>query len=451
MNFHETVNETLLSAYLDGEVTSQERALVEQWLNDSAVHRETLDDLKLLRTDMQQLPNHQLGEGFVRSVLETAARQQPVPESERVDPANVQEPVNAGRTPSWVRERWQGLVLALTTAAALVLVVRLLVPVPMGDVASQNDPVGNPPSEVAESNSVTGQQDPAITNNPSEVLPGSTVSQDPQDTVNPGSLEKVAGTPDPVKEPVTTPTETKPTETKPVPGTNNPTVSRPLPKVPGLEQLVGNRLLFVIEVAVTPEGVKNRTLDQLLMNHGIVYDRAIEVDRPLEQSILKSRYLKGVVSKQDNKNNNYMDVDLIYVVCNGQQVDDTTAALSDFPREITGHRFNLALLPHELQTFKSLNEAVASQWNQSGKDQKQAAKVFKARAGRLLTDLVLLSRIARPLGTTAVLKVDPVPLPDKAPVTPKPKQPALLPGDGGATMQCEVLFVVRHLPPAQER
>lgn len=448
MNFHETVNETLLSAYLDGEVTSEERALVEEWLNDSAVHRETLDDLKRLRTDMQQLPKHQLGEGFVRSVLETAARQQPVPESERVDPANVQQPVNAGRTSSWVRERWQGLVLTLTTAAALVLVVRLLVPVPMGDLASQNDPAGSPPSEVEGSNSVTDQQDPAIASNPSEVSPGSNVSQDTQ---KPGSVDKVAGTPDAVKEPVTTPGETKPTETRPVPGTNNPTVSRPLPKVPGLEQLVGNRLLFVIEVAVTPEGVKNRTLDQLLMNHGIVYDRAIEVDRPLEQSILKSRYLKGVVSKRDNKNDNYMDVDLIYVVCNGQQIDDTTAALSDFPREITGHRFNLALLPHELQTFKSLNEAVASQWNQSGKDKDEAAKVFKARAGRLLTDLVLLSRIARPLGTTAVLKVDPVPLPDKAPLTPKPGQPALLPGDGGATMQCEVLFVVRHLPPAQDR
>ncbi|MDE0735518.1 MAG: hypothetical protein OSB47_06835 [Pirellulaceae bacterium] len=446
MNFHETVNETLLSAYLDGEVTIEERALVEQWLNDSAVHRETLDELKLLRTDMQQLPKHQLGEGFARSVLETAARQQPVPEPERVDRANVQESVSAGRTPSWVRERWQGLVLALTTAVALVLVVRLLVPVPMGNVASQNDPVGSSPSEVTGSDSVAGQQAPAIAINPSEASPGSKVSQDPQDTANPGSVEKVAVTPDSVKEPTTTPAETKP-----VPGTDNPVVSRPLPKVPGLEQLVGNRLLFVIEVAVTPEGVKNRTLDQLLMNHGIVYDRAIEVDRPLEQSILKSRYLKGVVTKRDNKNDNYMDVDLIYVVCNGQQVDDTTAALSDFPREITGHRFNLAMLPHELQTFKSLTEAVASQWKQSGKDKKQAAKVFKARAGRLLTDLVLLSRIARPLGTTAVLKVDPVPLPDEVPAIQKPRQPALLPGDGGATMQCEVLFVVRHLPPAQDR
>ncbi|MFP6619166.1 MAG: hypothetical protein VB877_07470 [Pirellulaceae bacterium] len=448
MNFHETVNESLLSAYLDGEVTSEEHALVEQWLIDSAVHRETLDDLKLLRTDMQQLPNHQLGEGFARSVLETAASQQPIPEPERVDRGNVQEPVSAGKTASWVRERWQGLVLALTTAAALVLVVRLLVPLPMGNVATQNDPVGSTPSEVTGSDSAAGQQAPAIATNPSEPSPGPKVSQDPPGTAtaNPGSVEKVAVTPDPVKEPTT-----PPAETKPVPGTSNPVVSVPLPKVPGLEQLVGNRLLFVIEVAVTPEGIKNRTLDQLLMNHGIVYDRAIEVDRPLEQSILKSRYLKGVVTKRDNKNDNYMDVDLIYVICNGQQIDDTTASLTNFPREITGHRFNLAMLPHELQTFKSLNEAVASQWNKSGKDKEQAAKVFKARAGRLLTDLVLLSRIARPLGTTAVLKVDPVPLPEEPPTRPKPRQPALLPGDGGATMQCEVLFVVRHLPPAQDR
>ena len=196
---------------------------------------------------------------------------------------------------------------------------------------------------------------------------------------------------------------------------------------------------------MTPEGVKNRRLDQILLKHGIIFDRAIEVDRPLEQSILKSRYLKGVVAKRDNKADDYMNVDLIYVVCNGQQVDDTTELLSDYPKEITGHRFNLALLPNEMQAFKSLHDAVAAHWKQADPSSQKASEM-KARAGRLLADLVLLSGVARPLETTSLLKVEPVPLPEK-PISPSPAiKPFPL-----QTMQCEVLFVVRHLPAAEEQ
>ena len=201
---------------------------------------------------------------------------------------------------------------------------------------------------------------------------------------------------------------------------------------------------------MTPAGVQNRRMDQILMNHGILYDRAIEVDRPLEQAILKSRHLKGVVAKRDNESDDYMKVDLIYVVCNGQQVDDTTSALSGFPKDIAGHRFNLAMLPNEVQTFKSLHETVAAQWKREAVNEKKVTE-FKARAGRLMADLVLLSRVARPLGTTSLLKVEPVPLPDKPNAVPLPQQPALVPGDGGETMKCEVLFVVRHLPAVEQR
>ena len=274
---------------------------------------------------------------------------------------------------------------------------------------------------------------------------GTDSSSETNDPLNQEDQEKLAGTPGSDNKPTT-----DPGPDKTVPAVNNPVASQPQPVIPGIEQLAGNRLLFVVEVAMTPEGVKNHRMEQILLKHGILFDRAIEVDRPLEQSILKSRYLKGVVAKRDNKADDYLNVDLIYVVCDGQQIDDTTELLSDFPKEITGHRFNLAMLPNELQAFKSLHDAVATQWGQADSDTKKKAE-FKARAGRLLADLVLLSRVARPLGTTSLLKVDPVPLPEK-PIIPAPaKKPAVSPGDGGQTMRCEVLFVVRHLSAAEEQ
>ena len=441
MNPHEVVNEALLSAYLDGEVTTAESAQVEQLLRDSDLYQQALEEMKLLRTGMQQLPKHQLEEGFVRSVLETAQRQQPVPEPERVDRQRDQQTAESGSSRSWVAEHWQGLVLTLTTAAALLLAVRLMLPEQAADLVKGHNPTDDNPIASTAPDQQKG----------TEVVDGKNTGQDSDassETNNPlnqEGQEKLVGTPDSDNKPTT-----DPGPNKTVPGVNNPVVVQPQPVIPGIEQLAGNRLLFIVEVAMTPEGVKNRRLDQILLNHGILFDRAIEVDRPLEQSILKSRYLKGVVAKRDNKADDYLNVDLIYVVCNGQQIDDTTELLSDFPKEITGHRFNLALLPNELQAFKFLHDAVATQWEQADANNKKGAEI-KARAGRLLADLVLLSRVARPLGTTSLLKVDPVPLPEK-PVLPAPaKKPALTPGDGGQTMQCEVLFVVRHLPAAEEQ
>jgi len=436
MNPHEVVNEALLSAYLDGEVTAAESAQVEQLLRDSDLYQQALEEMKQLRMGMQLLPKHQLEEGFVRSVLEEAERQQPVPEPERVDRQRDQQTVASGSSRSWVAEHWQGLVLTLTTAAALLLAVRLMLPEQANDLvkgnnsADDNSIATTTPDQpkdteaVAEKNSGQDPDSDSETNNP----------------LSPEDQEKLVGTPGPDSKPTT-----DPDPQKTVPAVNNPVVSKPQPVIPGIEQLAGNRLLFVVEVAMTPEGVKNRRLDQILLKHGIIFDRAIEVDRPLEQSILKSRYLKGVVAKRDNKADDYMNVDLIYVVCNGQQVDDTTELLSDYPKEITGHRFNLALLPNELQAFKSLHDAVAAHWKQADPSSQKASEM-KARAGRLLADLVLLSGVARPLETTSLLKVEPVPLPEK-PISPSPAiKPFPL-----QTMQCEVLFVVRHLPAAEEQ
>ncbi len=64
-----TAFDELLSAYLDGELSSDERARVEDWLTSSATHRRMFDDLKAIRRELHSLPKQTLDRGFCDRVL----------------------------------------------------------------------------------------------------------------------------------------------------------------------------------------------------------------------------------------------------------------------------------------------------------------------------------------------------------------------------------------------
>ena len=64
----------LLSAYLDDEVSSEERALVEQRLAESAEFRQLRDELAALRTGLENLPRYSLKEDLAPIVLRRAER-----------------------------------------------------------------------------------------------------------------------------------------------------------------------------------------------------------------------------------------------------------------------------------------------------------------------------------------------------------------------------------------
>jgi anti-sigma factor RsiW len=66
---NEPLSEELLSAYLDGELTGEEQARVEEWLTASPSHRRLFDDLRLIRRELQALPPQSLDAGFSDRVL----------------------------------------------------------------------------------------------------------------------------------------------------------------------------------------------------------------------------------------------------------------------------------------------------------------------------------------------------------------------------------------------
>ncbi len=121
-------NDELLSAYLDGEVSPEDRERVESWLAADSAARQQLDELRALSTAVQALPQHQLEVGFSEEVLRQAEREMLTgraaaakPQPASVEPVSVRIERGAG-------ELWQRLTrplawAAMAAAAALALMV----------------------------------------------------------------------------------------------------------------------------------------------------------------------------------------------------------------------------------------------------------------------------------------------------------------------------------------
>jgi len=74
---NEPFSEELLSAYLDGELPSDERLRVEEWLSASADHQKLFDDLQTIRRELQALPKQALDTGFSDRVLAAIRQRNP--------------------------------------------------------------------------------------------------------------------------------------------------------------------------------------------------------------------------------------------------------------------------------------------------------------------------------------------------------------------------------------
>jgi hypothetical protein len=74
-------SEEILSAYVDGELTDQERAEVEHWLESSPGARERLDDFRGLSRLFASLPRTEVPQEFPTKVLQLAERRMLLPEA----------------------------------------------------------------------------------------------------------------------------------------------------------------------------------------------------------------------------------------------------------------------------------------------------------------------------------------------------------------------------------
>src|SRR5262249_51901410 len=127
-------NDLLISAYLDGEVTAEERSRVEQLLATSAEARQLVEELRALRESLKALPKHSLGAGFAQQVMARAQQESQggQPAASEVSNASVAEAKELPQRAQFARPFGgrRGMTWSLIAAAAAVIIV----------VASRNQP-----------------------------------------------------------------------------------------------------------------------------------------------------------------------------------------------------------------------------------------------------------------------------------------------------------------------
>ncbi|MCA9203959.1 MAG: hypothetical protein KDA59_12965 [Planctomycetales bacterium] len=145
-------DEELISAYIDNELSEDERREVERWLAESAEHRRLYEELASIHQRLSELPRHQLHGDYVEPVVREIrenpmlAPAAPLRTTWPPNPATVETPVfamkeaPANRRPSWRSWTVVGVVAA---AAATVLVVLSLPDTRQGDLAQSDSTAEN--------------------------------------------------------------------------------------------------------------------------------------------------------------------------------------------------------------------------------------------------------------------------------------------------------------------
>jgi anti-sigma factor RsiW len=179
---NEPFPEELVSAYLDGELSPDERARVEQWLAASPRHQRLADDLRAVRRELQALPTQSLDAAFSNRVLAAIAERtasagdaspllEPAP---RVQPASSRSV--SSRMPSW---RWVAAGAAATLAGVTLLFLavppsqRQLSMAPAGDLARTAPPAPSVLSEMDRAefaSSARSESTPTLSAAPAEGL-----------------------------------------------------------------------------------------------------------------------------------------------------------------------------------------------------------------------------------------------------------------------------------------
>jgi hypothetical protein len=149
----------LISAFLDGEVTPEEKALIEERLVDNAADRRLFEEMRSIRNSLKSLPQHKLGKDLSQSVLRAAERAMLSAETTQprglhgrrktvhVAPDGREAAIVATLPSSRQRSNWRVLIWVGVTIAAAVLIIF------MGDWRGRERSVAvrppvNPPGDV---------------------------------------------------------------------------------------------------------------------------------------------------------------------------------------------------------------------------------------------------------------------------------------------------------------
>lgn len=295
------LNDELLSAYLDNEVTDEERAQVEQALVDSAEARMSLASLRQIQASLRSVPRLTLPADFQERVIREAER--------RGARRAVATTVRSVRATQWIR------VAAVATTIAAALVVGVVIA-----ISRQAPEIVEVPAPAPSSRDVARDETPAV--------------------------------PDGVAQPDTPPASDVVHDNPPLP---DETVvaeaqGRPLPP-----------LIMVFDLAITKQGQRQDVFEQTLKQAGIAFDprqEGVVVEEKLRKPLLDTRYL--VDTAPLGKGNEQFDIiDMLYLQGTGVQIDEIFSKL----RSHQEARLFLDLALDEVKETRVLNSIGEQTWS----------------------------------------------------------------------------------------
>jgi anti-sigma factor RsiW len=500
MTSNDAHHELLISAYVDGELSSDERQYVEQLLATNAQYRQLLDELRVLAADLRDLPRSSLDDGFAARIVDRTRHLTQLP----ADPeASVQVPdellgafVDGELTEDQLAQvqrllesddrsrrrvqQLQGLQATLRSLPTYTLdddfadrVMRLAEEARLAadqpETAELPETVDLP--EGAAQDDVRRQIElarPAAAGDTRGVWRGVAWSlaavaaalllaffvgrqPDPgpdqiaathQNDVPDGSLPQDQPPPASV-DPEDQPPPPQPGERSGAPGERTPDSAWPV--VLAMQQNGQHRFILVYEVSVTSWGAEQAVFAKLLARHNIGIRDTVAVGEDEQRDLLKRRYLEGAEIAPANKPG--MDELRLYLVsCTANQADAMYTDLAGAPPGFASFSLNL-----------TTGEAGGGVLNRLCRASEITERTNEAV--QLITNLAIFSRTARNLGVFGTIEwVDPEllvpPAPSGTDQSPAPQAEAEQDDEQqklkSGEFPCELLFVVRRLQPVNQ-
>ena len=416
--------EELLNDYIDGRLAESEREQVEIMLAKDEALRAELEQYQLISRAIRTAPTTTLVHSFAAEIIPNSR-------------------FSTGSSTQIANARFYRIAASIAAVAATLLLAWIVFQVnPLDDGRLESPQVADSTSDgVVGSSGLPNNAGVTVADNNPET-PQQSVDQENQ-------RENVA---------VNSTDNPQPSPNNPLPENSIGNAAPNTQDLVNMQLLKNQRFLFVMEIGLSPTGSKNETVKDVLMARGIMFDKGVALDREVEEDLLESRFLPGVARKPSEKDDTFQQVELIYMVCSGLQVDESAREFHGRHDEIAAYRFNLAVMKPETRLFDHLHDAAGTQWVKSTEENKdpdvdgvarrrEQLKRMQGKAGKVLLELVALAG-SNLGGSTALLSSGneiPAPPPSlskrgNAKTSRKPGQMVL-----GGDLLCEVLVIVRHM------
>ncbi|MCU0959701.1 MAG: zf-HC2 domain-containing protein [Pirellulaceae bacterium] len=388
----------LLSAYVDNELSPDERIAVEQLLARDADSRRWLDEIRAVASGVALLPRFHLDASLAERVIEQAAVPG-VPRPARCDEVRSPSAGSARPAAAWSRRH----AVAGWTAVAACLALSWFLWLRREDPAAtgQVGPLAAVPESAEQSHRARagapreGVQ--VVANSPGDHLaresvdaprvPESTVAADvlgePASRVPPtpqapaaslpdASGAELATAPDRDLTPAENGAAARMGSASAAPDGSRaqgppPTDSSDLAddgkaepdwtaKVPVSSSL---QLLLVIDITLTPQGHEHSAFERTLVQHGVALEETAVVDATLEESLLASRFF----DPREALGNDVPPprLALLYVQALGRQVDGVWRTLQSQPAHCNSVSLDLAILADDVAMFRDLRRVIQQQ------------------------------------------------------------------------------------------